>query len=159
MKTIKFFFTILFLLMISSGSSYAKNETVSFVAASPPPEGYALVYVYRLKALPMGGRANVMLDKRSIVKVSNHEYTWFYLNEGPHRMKIRWSALSNIPNLEFNFPAKSQQTYFLKITTGAGFNLFGGNTQASVQGVDEASALQELAGIKSYELAAVQKVD
>ncbi|HBF13403.1 MAG TPA: hypothetical protein DDW49_08490 [Deltaproteobacteria bacterium] len=158
MKTKNLFFTVL-LLLISVGTGYAKNEPVSFIPASPPPEGYALVYVCRLKALPMGGRANVMVDKRSIVKISNHEYTWFYLKEGPHRMKIRWSALSNIPNLEFNFPTKSQQTYFLKITTGAGFNLFGGNTQASVQGVDETTALQELTEIRSYEPANIQKVD
>ncbi|GEM_PF-4806701 len=145
---IKKLIAIVFVLAISLIADAAKS---SFEAVSNPPDGMALVYMYRIKSSSGMNTPKILVDGDAISKLPNNGYTWFYLKPGTHTIKTKWGFFSEMPELEFVATIVAKQTYYLKMSASMTSWGWGGTKMYSgIKEVPESEALAELEKAKHY---------
>jgi hypothetical protein len=64
-----------------------------YAAAPPPAQDQALVYIYRVNTMALGGRgADFYVDDVHVVDLRRNGYTWFHVKAGPHGLVQTWAA-------------------------------------------------------------------
>lgn len=123
----------------------------AFVAAPNPPEGMALVYMYRIKVPPGMRTPKVVVDGDAISKLPNNAYTWFYVKPGSHTIKTKWGFMSDIPDLEFVANVAANQTYYLKMSGSVtSWGSAGTKVRSGIKEVPQSEALADLEKAKHY---------
>lgn len=141
----------------SAGSS---KLTEAFAEASPPPAGYALVYIYRPDAPPTFRRATILVGGKAALKLPNKAYSWFYLKEGEHKIKTSWGTIyRGVKIVEIPLNAQAGTTYYLRLSGTKTVGISYDGHASRLDPVDAVLATKELAKIKSYEPADIQNVD
>ncbi|MDO8493926.1 MAG: DUF2846 domain-containing protein, partial [Deltaproteobacteria bacterium] len=104
---------ILFLLLLFFAPTVFAKE--AFQKAPPPPDGYALIYMYRIKAGAGLRKPTILIDREEVSKLPNNAYTWFYVSAGSHSLQTKWGAFSDIPGLEMVVNLAPGETYYLQL--------------------------------------------
>ena len=138
--------------------STSKEKNV-FKKAAEPPDGYALIYFYRLKVPPYLIRAKLLIDDKKIVKIPNYGYSWFYLKEGVHNLQTKWGVFSGAPSLEAAFRVDKGKTYFLRLLGDIDIRVFSVITSSQVSIMKEDLALKELELVRKFISAKNQKIE
>lgn len=135
----------------------AESAKSSFEAAPNPPDGMALVYMYRIKVPPGMRTPKVVVDGDAISKLPNNAYTWFYLKPGTHTIKTKWGFMSDIPDLEFVANVAANQTYYLKMSGSmTSWGRAGTKVHTGIKEVPQGEALAELEKAKQYVAASAE---
>jgi len=151
-----------FSLLLFSFAELASAKTVrsKFQEAPPPPEGYALVYMYRLKTQPAMRKAKILVDGEKTTVLSNKSYTWFYLSPGSHTLRTKWGFMAaDIPELEGVIKAYPNSVHYIKMSGSIrdwGTGSF--TTYSGIKEVSQAEAMKDLAKTKKYNPAFVETV-
>lgn len=149
---------ILFLAIIVIADP-AEAKKVEFQAAPPPPEGYGLVYIYRIKVPPGMRTPKILVDGTPALKLPDNSYSWFYVSPGSHAIKSVWGFMSDVPELEFVANVQPGQTYWLKLKgTVQSWGIGKSRVFTGIEEVASAVALTELEGVKKYSPAMIEKV-
>lgn len=98
-------------------AQYLPPDAPAYAPAPAPPQGHALVYIYRLGAYPRLHHPDVVLDEQRIWEPPEHGYTWVHAKEGDRRFQVKW-AFSGTPNASLVQPLKAGETYYLKVSGG-----------------------------------------
>ncbi|PIR21177.1 MAG: hypothetical protein COV45_00085 [Deltaproteobacteria bacterium CG11_big_fil_rev_8_21_14_0_20_47_16] len=123
----------------------------SFQEAPPPPEGYSLVYLYRIKVPPSMQAPKILVDGDAILKLKNNSYGWFYLAPGSHSIKTKWGFMSEVPDLEVVTQIYPNQVHYIKLDGSMrAWGLNATKTYTSIKEVSEAEAMKDLAKVKNY---------
>lgn len=129
----------------------AESAKSSFEPAPAPPDGMALVYMYRIKVPPGMRTPKIVVDGDTVSKLPNNAYTWFYVKPGTHTIKTKWGAFSDIPDLEFVATIAANQTYYLKMSGSVrSWGSMGTKVHTGVKEVPQSEALADLQKAKKY---------
>lgn len=154
----KYILWIVAILILSVSASNA-GQKVSFEPAGPPPEGYALVYFYRLDVPPSLVKSKLLIDGKQITKMPNYGYSWFYLKEGMHNLQSKWGALSGVPSVESAFEVEEGKTYYLRLVGQLDYKDLSAIMSSGVAKMKEEIAVKELEVVKKYAAASVEKIN
>ncbi len=130
-----------------------------FTEAPPAPEGYAVVYMYRLKTEPAMRKAHIHVDGEKVALLSNKSYTWFYVSAGSHTLRTKWGLFAEVPELEGVLQTQPGGVYYVKMTGSVmqmGFT--SSRTYSGIREVTETVARVDLAKTKKYNPAIVQTI-
>jgi hypothetical protein len=137
---------------------FAKSVRAKFQPAPPPPSGYALVYMYRIKVEPSLRKAQILVDGEKTTALSNKSYTWFYLSPGSHTLRTKWGFMAEVPELEGVIYAKSNSVHYVKMSGSVRGSGSYYRTTSGISEVSEATAMSDLTKAKKYIAATIQKV-
>jgi hypothetical protein len=135
------------------------KQTDAFSQATAPPDGYALVYVYRPGSPPILHRAKIMVGNKTVLKLPNKNYSWFYLREGSQTVYTISSGIFSKNKIQVPLNVQAGATYYLRLS---GTKSQWGSADVyntRLDPVDADLATKELAKIKSYEPAEIQNVN
>lgn len=57
---------------------------------APPPEGKALIYVFRQMDAYWTTQAYISVDGAKVASIKGLQYSWFYAPAGSHELKLSW---------------------------------------------------------------------
>jgi hypothetical protein len=95
--------------------------------APPPAADQALVYIYRIDNMALGGRdAYFYVDGVNVADLSRNGYTWFHVKAGTHGLKQAWpfDMSRRMQPLIGAFDWKPGRTYFYRFEADGDFYLF-----------------------------------
>lgn len=152
-------FLLILIVLVAAGPVAAEAIKGSFTQAPPAPEGYAVVYMYRLKTEPAMRKAHIHVDGEQVALLSNKSYTWFYVSAGSHTLRTKWGLFAEVPELEGVLQAQSGGVHYVKMT-GSVMMLASksARTYSGIHEVAEAEATADLAKTKKYNPAIVQTI-
>ena len=129
-----------------------------FESAPPPPKGYALVYLYRVKA-SFGRTPKIVVDGDDVTKLPNNAYTWFYASPGSHSIRTKWGFMAEIPEIESVINVLPGETYFVKLHgKKMAWGLNATKVAIGIKSVSAAEAMKDLKKAKKYYPAMVETV-
>lgn len=148
---------LIVILLVLAIPLIAESAKSSFEAAPNPPDGMALVYMYRIKVPPGMRTPKVVVDGDAISKLPNNAYTWFYVKPGTHTIKTKWGLFADIPELELVATIDANQTYYLKMS-GSVKSWGAGTTKVhtGIKEVSQSEALADLQKAKKYVVASAE---
>jgi hypothetical protein len=91
--------------------------------APPPPEGKALVYIYREQGVALVGRQTwFYVDDVEVGELDNQGYTWAYVPAGLHTLKQEWPLDITLGRTtDTTIDLQAGQSYYYKLRTAASF--------------------------------------
>lgn len=98
-------------------AQYLPPDAPPYSRAPAPPDGYALVYLYRIGAYPRLHLPDILINNQFAWEPPEHAYTWVHVKAGYTDFQIKWT-FSGWPNLSFTRPLKGGETYYLKFYGG-----------------------------------------
>ncbi|WP_422134279.1 hypothetical protein [Endozoicomonas sp. ALD040] len=101
MYRIKIF--ILLSAVLLSACSTAPKNAASYIDAKIgiPSEDKAVLVIYRQMVPPVAYSVSAEVDGKPIAKLPNNTFTWTYLEEGDHNIKIKWPFMALTPSKEY----------------------------------------------------------
>jgi len=144
--------------LLSMKMSSAGTVRQGFQSAPPPPAGFALVYVYRVKA-SFGRTPKIVVDGDDVSKLPNNAYTWFYAAPGSHSIRTKWGFMAEIPEIEGLIHVAPGGTYFVKLQgRKMAWGLNATKVNIGLKEVPESEALEDLKKAKKYYAAMVETI-
>ncbi|MDD8027305.1 MAG: hypothetical protein PHI34_12410 [Acidobacteriota bacterium] len=77
--------------------------------------GYALVYIYRVFAVPRTEASTVTIDRRPVVQLKNYGFSWFYAKPGNREIKAFWNPDSHHENPIISLNILDGKTYYIQL--------------------------------------------
>ena len=126
MRFLKIFLAIV-LLTVISGCAIAPQSAARFTPAPPPPEGYSLVYIYRLNAQPYVHNIKISVAGKEVLDAPEYGYTWLYVPAGTHTILAVSPPegflldVKNWPDTSSTLAMESGKAYFFRLTSNVSF--------------------------------------
>lgn len=95
---------------------HANHSTHKF-ESSPPMEGKARVYLYRLNTIPVVRKAPIHMNGKPLVKLLPKKYMALELDPGSYEFEAKWDFLSGVPKASKTLTVESGKIYYLKYTS------------------------------------------
>lgn len=155
----RFVLVVFAIALVVTDALAAKAVKGQFTEAPPPPDGYAVVYMYRLKTEPAMRKAQIHVDGERVALLSNKSYTWFYVSAGSHILRTKWGFMADIPELEGVLQAQPGGVHYVKMTGSVQMLHAGGSrTYSGIHEVSESEGRADLTKTKKYNPAIVQTI-
>jgi hypothetical protein len=135
------------------------KQTDAFSQAAAPPDGYALVYVYRPNSPPILHRTKIMVGNKTVMKLPNKNYSWFYLREGNRTVHTPTGGLFSKAKVQVPMTVQAGATYYLRLSGTKSQWGTADIYNTRLDPVDAGLATKELSKIKSYDPAEMQSVE
>jgi hypothetical protein len=132
------------LLVLSTGCAVTPSHAPQFTPAQAPPEGYAIVYAYRLGAQPSNSTIKVSIAGKPIADLLENGYAWAHIRAGTHTLYAKWpdaiSPFAKKPwaDVTTTHEFEAGKAYYFRLVGDIKFNAGGllfGNSISTQSGV------------------------
>ena len=104
-------------LLLRGCASQAPQNTGVKPFPSPPPQAYALLFVYTDRHDALKTYPTLHVDGETVVKLPNDSYSWCYVKPGARIVRALWGDENAGMNYHQNFDFKGGQSLFLRFKT------------------------------------------
>ena len=92
----------------------ATSEDAPAFSRAPVPQptaDRAILYMYRVHALPLAWSAFLQIDGQEAASLANQGFTWVYLRPGKHKFQFGWPFLAGMPRVNFERTLEAGRVY------------------------------------------------
>lgn len=143
----------------SPSSAPEVGSKTDFEKAPAPPEGYAVVYIYRPDSPPILRSPKIIVDGKETLKLSNKAYSWFYVRPGNHAVATEWGIFGGAQEKNISLTVENGKTYYLRAGGTKSSQGSYDSYHSTLDPVDENLAGKELKKITRYIPATPQTVE
>jgi len=99
---------------------YASNKISNYLPFNVPSvgEGYARLYIYRLRSGPLGSDFPIQIDGKKIGSIATNSALPVLVKSGEHEIRVLESNWIGVPGLENKFKIEPGKNYFIKYAMG-----------------------------------------
>jgi hypothetical protein len=99
---------------LTVGCETVSEKAPRFHPAIAPPDGYAVVYLYRFDAPPYTRTIKFSMTGKPLLDAPERAYTWVYAKAGTHTVIGDWPNVSGWTPASTTFTVESGKSYFVR---------------------------------------------